>query len=126
MKIKLKLLELDLAIVKLENVPSLIELLEKAKFFSFTKSDDEVSLVVETKFLEDQWNANAGWRAFVIAGPLDFSLVGILKQVLTPLAGANIGVFTISTFDTDYILIKEHQVKVALNVLKTKFEVSEN
>lgn len=116
---------MQLAVVKLETIPSPAGLIQKSDFFSLTKTAHEVSLVIETKFVEKNWEANIGWRAFMIEGPLDFSLVGILSKVLTPLSKAGISVFTISTFDTDYILIKDHQVEIAVNILQEKFEISE-
>jgi len=125
MGFRLKLLGLKLAVVKLEKISNPSQFFQNGDFVSLTKTADEVSLVIETKFVEKDWEANTGWRAFAIEGPLDFSLVGILNQVLTPLAEVGISVFTLSTFDTDYILVKDHHVELAESVLKKKFEISE-
>ena len=59
-----------------------------------------------------------GWRAFRVAGQLDFSLVGILSQISGVLARARVGIFAISTFDTDYILTKEENWQTALDALR--------
>ena len=118
MKIKLKLLDLDLAVVKLDPIYNPEKLLRSGKFISLTRTEDEISLVIESRFVEQGWQANLGWKAFVIDGTLDFSLVGILNQILTPLAKAEISVFAISTFDTDYVLVKHQQVELAKDVLR--------
>lgn len=120
MKIKLKVLDLDLAIVKLDMMDNAESLIRSGAFISFTRTKDENSLVIESKFVEREWDANLGWKAFVIEGYLDFSLVGILNQILTPLANSGISVFTISTFDTDYVLVKNQQLELALDILRTK------
>ena len=60
-----------------------------------------------------------GWRCFSVAGPLDFSLTGIIASLSVPLAEAGIPIFTISTFDTDHILIRDHQVNHAIKILET-------
>lgn len=87
--------------------------------FTFTgRTDGECSLVCPT----DQAPGNAtaredGWRAFRIAGTLDFSLVGILAPIATLLAEAEIGIFAVSTFDTDYVLVKEADYERTLSLL---------
>ena len=58
-----------------------------------------------------------GWRCLGVAGTLDFSLVGVLAAMLGPLAGAGVSVFVLSTFDTDYLLVKEADFQRAVGVL---------
>jgi len=60
----------------------------------------------------------SGWNAFEVAGPMEFSLVGVVSSITSPLARADIGVFVISTFDTDYILIKSESVPAAVDALR--------
>lgn len=62
--------------------------------------------------------SNAGWRALMVLGPLDFSLTGILASLAQPLAEAEISIFAISTFDTDYILIKDENLNTAAAILR--------
>lgn len=124
MDLELKLLDLDLSIAKLTNLDNLNEIIEKSSFFSLTKTDEELSLVIETSSLPEHKFANAGWKAFKISGPLDFSLVGILHQIIQPLSENGISIFTISTFDTDYILIREEQIDRAITVLSSQFKIS--
>lgn len=59
-----------------------------------------------------------GWRALQVEGPLDFSLTGILASLATPLSGAGISIFAISTYDTDYLLVKEVHLDRARKVLE--------
>ena len=88
--------------------------------FVFTGStDEERSLVCPTPIVPtDTLERSDGWRAFRIEGELDFSLVGILAGISEVLAKAGIGIFTVSTFNTDYILIKDDRFDEALHVLE--------
>ena len=124
MEIELQLMDFDLAIAKLSDPDKLGELIGKAKFVSLTKTGDEISLVIDIKNLPNHQFANEGWKAFKIIGTLDFSLVGILQQVIRPLSENGISIFAISTFDTDYILVKEEQVEIAVDVLQKTFKIN--
>ncbi|WP_420594506.1 ACT domain-containing protein [Deinococcus sp.] len=91
-------------------------------FFSLTASADELSLVCEAYLLPDMLPADtkheSGWLAFKLHGPFDFALTGILAAVLNPLRDAGVGIFAISTFDTDYVLVKGEQLGTALVALR--------
>ena len=68
-----------------------------------------------------------GWKAFRIVGTLDFSLIGILARISKILASNEIGIFAISTYNTDYILIKEDNFEKAISVLKSAgYRIKEN
>ena len=88
--------------------------------FCFTgTTDEEYSLVCpEALVPENTTSRDDGWRCFRIAGQLDFSLIGILARISTLLASNAIGIFAISTYNTDYILTKEENFENALKVLK--------
>ena len=88
--------------------------------FCFTgTTDEEYSLVCpEALVPENTTSRDDGWRCFRIAGQLDFSLIGILARISTLLASNAIGIFAISTYNTDYILTKEENFEKALKVLK--------
>ena len=76
---------------------------------SLTRTEDEISLVCREEGLAtlEGWSSvESGWRLFMVEGPLDFGLTGILSSIATPLAEAGISLFAISTWDTDYILVK--------------------
>jgi len=85
-------------------------------FWTVSKSPDENSLVSTTPNHPSFQVVEGPWSAFRIAGPLDFSLTGILSRCSTLLANASISVFAISTFDTDYFLVRKEFEKAAINV----------
>ena len=83
------------------------------------RTDGENSLVCETENAPDAALAREdGWRAFRVAGELDFSLVGILARVASLLAGGGIPIFAVSTYNTDYILVKAENLPPALDLLR--------
>lgn len=81
-------------------------------------TDDELSLVCEEAHVPDNIRCQRGWRMFKLQGPFDFALTGILKAVLDPLAAAGVGIFALSTYDTDYVLVQAHQLEVAVEALR--------
>lgn len=87
-------------------------------FCSLTRTADELSLVVRQEDVPLGCQVEAGWRCLKVLGPLDFGLVGILAGLSAVLAGAGISLFAVSTYDTDYILVKAGDFPAALAVLK--------
>lgn len=87
--------------------------------YCFTsRTDQEKSLVCLTRDVPGNAEVrDDGWRAFRIEGTLDFSLVGILSKLTTPLAEQSIGIFAISTYNTDYVLVKEENFARSLQIL---------
>lgn len=82
-------------------------------------TDDEKSLVCPTRLAPvNTVERSDGWRAFRIEGVLDFSLIGILASISNILAKEGIGIFAVSTFNTDYILTKAEQFEAALHSLE--------
>lgn len=95
--------------------------------FSFAcKTDVENSLVCPTADVpRDTVAREDGWRMFRVAGTLDFSLVGILSRISSVLADNGIGIFAVSTYDTDYVLTKKENMPSALNALRENgFEIN--
>lgn len=88
--------------------------------FCFTgATDEENSLVCPEAFVpENTTERDDGWRGFRIVGQLDFSLIGILARISEVLASNEIGIFAISTFNTDYILTREENFEKAMRALK--------
>ena len=82
-------------------------------------TDDEVSLVCEEDCVPHEVRCQRGWRMFKLQGPFDFALTGILKAVLDPLAAAGVGIFALSTYDTDYVLVQAHQLEQAVSALRS-------
>lgn len=87
-------------------------------FFFIGKTDEEISLVCKTEDTpENVIERDDGWKGFRIQGVLDFSLIGILSKLSGILADHKIGIFAVSTYNTDYILVKEENYEYALEVL---------
>lgn len=87
-------------------------------FYFFAKTDEELSLVCKTEDTpENTVERDDGWRALRIQGVLDFSLIGILSKLSGILSEHKIGIFAVSTYNTDYILVKEENYERALRVL---------
>jgi len=84
---------------------------------SITRTGDELSIVCAEANVPEGVKSDRGWRCLKVAGPLDLSLTGVLASLANPLAEARINIFAISTFDTDYLLIKEEKISRALEVL---------
>ena len=112
---ELKKLNYNLTVCK---VTSIADLDLSKEFFFIGKTDEELSLVCMTEDVPDETiEREDGWKAFRIQGILDFSLVGILSKISGILADNEIGIFAVSTFNTDYILVKEENFERALSVL---------
>ena len=112
---ELKIIPYDLTVCKVADTAA-IDL--SGEFYFIGKTDEELSLVIPTDVVPvETIERDDGWRAFRIQGVLDFSLIGILSKISGLLADAGIGIFTVSTFNTDYILVKKENFEKALGVL---------
>ena len=83
-----------------------------------TRTNDELSLVRTADAVPSDARAERGWRALRVAGTIDFALTGVLASVLAPLGEAAISIFAVSTYDTDYVLVREHALFAAIDVLR--------
>ena len=121
---KLKKLPHELTVCK---IPSLSAPDLDADFFFLAKTDGEISLVCRTEDAPGNTTAREdGWRALRVEGTLDFSRVGILARLTATLAEHGIPVFAVSTYDTDYILVKAEQFGPAADALEAAgYEVTE-
>lgn len=113
---EIKILKQDFSICKLEDFSKT----DVSQDFCFIgKTDQENSLVCPTAYVpENIIEKEDGWKAFRIQGILDFSLIGILAELSGLLAENKIGIFVISTYNTDYILVKAENLKKAESVLR--------
>ena len=112
---QLKLIDIEFSICKVEDYLG-IDLNQEYVFTGST--DEEKSLVCPVPLVPDNTTEREdGWRAFRIEGVLDFSLIGILAKISTCLADNGIGIFAISTFNTDYILTKTENFERAIKTL---------
>ena len=115
---KLTLLPEKFAMVKLSPTGKIPTWATRGNFFSLTRTLDELSIVTLEEYLPQTVAANKGWRAFQVQGPIDFSEVGVLNSLTAPLAKAGISIFAISTYDTDYVLVKEENLMRAIDALR--------
>lgn len=115
-KMKIEILPGSLTICKLACIQDID--LDK-DFYFIGRTDEEISLVCRSEDVPSgAYETEAGWRGFRIQGVLDFSLTGILSRLSGILADNKIGIFAVSTYNTDYILVKEENFKRALDVLE--------
>ena len=113
---KLKVINKDFSICQIKD---LSEVDFSDEFCFIGKTDEEISLVCDTNNLPSNiLSRDDNWKAFRIEGVLDFSLIGILSKISSLLAEKNIGIFVISTYNTDYILIKKENFSKAIKLLK--------
>ena len=118
MKLDLTILPEKLAIVQFphnEKAPNWIS----GNFYSITQTAEELSIVCNQNIVPEGIKADKNWKALKVIGPLEFSLVGILANLSTTLAKSNISIFVISTYDTDYILVKNIDLEKAIKALKS-------
>ena len=114
---ELKKLDQELTVCKVASVKDID--LNCALLF-VGKTDEEISVVCPTESVPSVTvEREDGWRGFRIEGILDFSLIGILSKISGILADNGIGIFAVSTYNTDYILVKEENFKRALEALES-------
>ncbi|MBQ8983618.1 MAG: ACT domain-containing protein [Lachnospiraceae bacterium] len=111
---ELKRLDYDLSVCKIDSIKDL-----DIDFYFIGKTDEELSLVCPTEQVPEKTTAREdGWKAFRIQGELDFSLIGILSKISGILAENQIGIFAVSTYNTDYILVKDENYERAMKALE--------
>lgn len=112
---EIKILDYDFSVCKVSNY-SLVNF--ESDYCFIGKTDEENSLVCITNDVPvNTTERDDGWKAFRIQGILDFSLIGILSKISTLLAENEIGIFAVSTYNTDYILTKKENFDKAIDVL---------
>ncbi len=116
-KLKFEVLVDTLGVCRLCASQSIPQWAYQGEFFSITKTTEELSIVCSEVVIPENVVCEKGWRALKIAGILDFSLVGILSVVATILAKAKVSIFAVSTYNTDYILVKAKDLEGALQAL---------
>lgn len=122
---KLEVLEGKFAVCRLDPSSEIPPWVLNNNFFNITRTKDELSLVCLSKSVPTGTKCEADFSALKVQGPLDFSLTGILASILNPLAKEKISVFTISTFETDYVLVRSTDLERAITTLReTGFEIS--
>lgn len=107
-----------LAVCRLPPQSSIPEWAMTGKLFSITRTPEELSLVCPQVSVPFDVLAERGWRCLQVAGPLDFSLTGVLASLSSCLAEVDVSIFAISTYDTDYLLVQAEDLRTAIRALK--------
>lgn len=89
-------------------------------FCSITRTEEELSVVCVEENVPEGMHCDRGWRALKIESPLDLSDVGIVLAVAAPLADAGVSIFVVSTYETDYTLVRESQLERAREALEER------
>jgi hypothetical protein len=116
-KLKLSLLPEILAICQLPKDARIPDWLLASTFYSITKTAEELSVVCPQTNVPEGIKRDEGWRCLKVEGPLDFATTGILASLTMPLAKEGISVFAMSTYKTDYLLVKERHLEKAVQIL---------
>ena len=112
---KIEIIEPEFTICKIDD---LVDINYDDKFLFLSITDEETSLVCPSNSVPKKTlQCEHGWNAFRIVGTLDFSLIGILATITSLLASKEIGIFTISTYNTDYIFVKKENLSTAIDTL---------
>lgn len=120
MNLNLQLLNDKYAICRF-NIDSVIpDWIKDLDFYSVTKTKDELSVVCKQSGLLNDCEINEDWRILKVVGPLDLSFIGIIAEISGILKENEISIFTISTYETDYILVKSNDLNRAIDSLKAK------
>ena len=114
----LTLLPERFGIARLSSTDNIPQWATKNVFFSITRTKDELSVITLQDAIPASVRAERGWRALKINGPMLLSEVGVLNSLTMPLASAGISIFAISTYETDYVLVKEENLTRAIDVLE--------
>ena len=124
-KLKLKVLPNKFSFCKLRANYDYPKWAENDIFYSITKTEDELSVVTLENNVRVCPEREDGWRIIKILGPLEFGMVGVVSKISSTLAVNRISIFVISTFDTDYFLVKDENMAKALKVLKYDYKIVE-
>ncbi|MBU2924696.1 ACT domain-containing protein [Colwellia sp. 4_MG-2023] len=118
MALTLKRLNESFTIHRLSKERDIPDQVFTAPIYFIAKTFNEVSIVLPENIKINSDAIETNWQALEVVGPLDFSLTGILSRIATLLANESISIFAISTFDTDYILVKKEAISAAIETLK--------
>jgi hypothetical protein len=115
-RLSLKLMPDRMAVCRFDPVAELPDWFDMSGFYSITRSKEELTIVCREALVASGTTCENGWRYFKVQGVLDFSEIGIIFSLTQPLAESGISVFVISTFDTDYFMVKEKDLAKAVDV----------
>lgn len=113
----MEILEGTYGVCRLNNTSAIPTWVSHSKFNSITLTEDELSIVCEMSHIPKDIVCEGDWKVLKVKGPLDFALTGILANISTILADSDISLFAISTYDTDYILVKNNDLDQSIEAL---------
>ncbi len=114
--LRLSVLEGTYAICRLDKGAHIPDWAFTGDLFSITRTVDELSVVCRQDSIPVDIRSSRGWKCIKVEGPLDLSMTGVLASLAVPLTGAGISIFALSTYDTDYLMVKEADLE---NVIVT-------
>jgi uncharacterized protein len=106
------------AVAKLAAGVAIPESATQGEFVSITRTSDELSLITAERNVPAGAKVAEGWRVFKVHGPFEFTEVGVLASLIEPLAREKLAIFVVSTFDTDYLLVREENLQAATKTLQ--------
>ncbi len=115
--LSLILLSDRMAVCRLDPDSAVPDWIDRSAFYSVTRTEAELTIVCAEALVAKFTASETGWRCFMVEGLLDFSEIGIIFSLTQPLAKNDISVFVISTFDTDYFMVKETDLAKTIDVL---------
>jgi hypothetical protein len=118
MNLRFRLLDGTFAVARLDPSSPIPEWSTRGAFTTVTRTAEELSIVCEEEAVPEEVRAERGWRALQLEGPIAFETTGVAARFTNALAARAISVFVISTFDTDYLLVKEASLDAAISALR--------
>jgi hypothetical protein len=118
MKMNLSVLKDVYGVCRLKPDESVPDWASAGAFYTVSKTFDELSIICQASLIPQGIQVELGWRVMKVEGPLDFDLIGILATLSGSLADRGVSIFAVSTFDTDYLLVKEKDYKNAVEALR--------
>ena len=120
----MKLLNEKFGVCRLNKNEPIPDWVKNSDFYSITKTSDELSILCYQDSIPNNIKCEKDWRTLKVEGTLDFSLIGIISSISTILALKRISIFAVSTYDTDYILVKNKDIDNAILALSNaRYEV---
>ena len=116
-QLQLSLLDKIYGICVFENDAPIPDWAAMTSFCSITRTQEELTIVCPQNIIPSDCEYDADWRCFRIDGSFDLNQIGVISSLAAPLAEAGISIFVVSSYDTDYILVKDQKVEQAVTVL---------
>jgi len=125
-QLTLTIVDEPLAICRRERDAEIPQWACQGDFYSITRTPHELSIVCPESNVPPDVESEPGWRALSSEGPLGFTLTGLVESLAEPLAVAGISIFVISTYYTDYLMVRENELEIAILALKNSGHIVKN